>query len=49
MMHIENQKVKWQKSKSISKIIKCEWINQSNQNSEISRMDEKQDVTLCCI
>lgn len=34
------------KSKAVNENIKCEYINQSNQNSEIVRMDKKQDATI---
>ena len=50
MRHIENKKQNsTHKSKETNKNIKCEWINQSNKNSEIVRMDKKQDTTICCI
>lgn len=50
MRRIENkQQNDRYKCKGTNKNIKCEWIDPSNQNLEIIKMDKKQDATICCI
>lgn len=44
MKYVENEKQNDRhKSNTVNENIKCEQINPSNQNSEIVRMDKKQD------